>query len=536
MEETEEQAVAAPVEAVAEEAAPAVAEAPEPRVEPEPEPEPAAEAEAEPVAAEDSAGDSVATEDATETTTKAEAEAEPAAPAAAPVAEETAQQADAASEEDERRRRRMERKRRLREEQQRRAAAALAATAATAAAVPAEAPETEAEMVAETVAETGTAAEAEADAAALAAALATDATDAPESAAPEAEAEAEAVVETEGTETEAATETETETETETGEPEAAPPSRDPEIDRIVTGAGLSAEDEDELARELAALSAMDAPEAGEAEAADTEAADTPNAVAQAGAGEIDPDTLLAGELASADRIDRRRERAAAALEMPGTDPAIERLMMATRSRMDGPEGERRRNAISQLKAAVAATEAERRISGTDTRAPADLDAYREDFTRAHRRQPDLPAPRREEEAAAAPAPRPTGPAPLVLVSEQRIDREARPARATAQPGGGEGASSFADYVEQTGAHALPDLLEAAAAYTAYVEGRPRFSRAHVITKLVSGEGGTTVPREQGLRTFGQLLREGRILRVQDGQFAIAQGSRFAPEHRIAAAR
>lgn len=394
--------------------------------------------------------------------------------------------------------------------------------------------------------------------------------------------------------------------TEEDEAPAPAPAPEPEAP-AVAAASLSPEQEEDLARELAALTGDEdafrfpseavvedvAPEevAQDDAAQETVAQETvaQEAVAQETVAQADVTAAAAepSETRSADEsvadeaeepaqesglaamIQSRRERAAATLDAreiaPGSN-AVDRLMLTTRLKMDGPESERRRNAISQLKAAVAATEAERRLVGQDRRRePADLHAYREDFSRAQRRQVALSADDRRqnmreaqadqaaevsvsEASAAEPrtavAPRP---APLILVSEQRIDRSAMPAPA-ANAGGlaeragaetmeaaAETSASFDEYVGKLGANSLPDMLEAAAAYTSYVEGRPRFSRAQVLSKLTKGEGGTPISREVGLRTFGQLLREGRIVRVQDGQFTIAKSSRYAPEHRIASA-
>jgi len=89
---------------------------------------------------------------------------------------------------------------------------------------------------------------------------------------------------------------------------------------------------------------------------------------------------------------------------------------------------------------------------------------------------------------------------------------------------------FVELADKLGVRSLPDLMEAAAAYTASVEGRPHFSRPHLI-KHLSAARGVEIPREDSLRTFGRLLREGRIEKIKRGQFAVNEGSRFLTEAR-----
>jgi hypothetical protein len=190
-------------------------------------------------------------------------------------------------------------------------------------------------------------------------------------------------------------------------------------------------------------------------------------------------------------------------------------------------------------------------------APEDeTDAYRDDLSKAVR-------PRRPVGDASGTTRRPvieTRQPPLVLVSEQRVDRPEdtrtdasviRPRRITSgnlaltddddildpeadRPLTPEEARSFADFADRMGATSLPDLLEAAAAYTASVEGRPHFSRPQILKKVAYVADDGDYSREDGLRSFGMLLRQGKIQKVRRGQFALADSSRYIAEARRAA--
>lgn len=331
------------------------------------------------------------------------------------------------------------------------------------------------------------------------------------------------------------------------------PAADPVLSGIEAAlgeTGLSAEDEADLMAELAAV---------EREAVGTEAAPkspVQEPEAQPVAAPQEPEL---GTGADADRPVLGRG--------PADEAAVSRLIETANTRLEGSETRRRFSAIAHLKAAVAATVADRALrteaAGTALAQDSEeaIDRYREDLTKAVR-------PRRPgEEAASAQTPRPGNggqQAPLVLVSEQRVDRQAatqpqdlgaiRPRRVTAStlrlteridtdeaeaeedvpaptP---EEARSFADFAGRLGANGLADLLEAAAAYTAAVEGRPHFSRPQIIKKVAHLAEETDYSREASLRSFGMLLREGKIQKVKRGQFAISDNSRFMSEARRAA--
>jgi hypothetical protein len=206
--------------------------------------------------------------------------------------------------------------------------------------------------------------------------------------------------------------------------------------------------------------------------------------------------------------------------------------------MDEPEGNRRRSAIAHLRAAVAATKADR-LLGQKADAAEEQEPYREDLASVVR-------PRRPQ-SVSHPSPRPAAPddapTPLKLVAEQRVApapdaseagpvrprrvRRTVPAPETQAPSEAGMASGFAAYAQDVGAAELPELLEAAAAYMSYVEGRDQFSRPQLMTTLRQAEV-TDSSREDRLRSFGQLLREGKIRKTSGGRFTAAETISFKP--------
>ena len=229
--------------------------------------------------------------------------------------------------------------------------------------------------------------------------------------------------------------------------------------------------------------------------------------------------------------------------------SVERLFEVTNSEMAGRESSRRRSAIAHLKAAVAATRADREHSDEIAADPAqddvdfDISAYREDLARVVR--PKRPADTPNSGSRRMP--------PLMLVSEQRIDtiteeavrdvtgEAVRPRRVASSDEDdhdedddskdnifGE-AGSFAEFAADMGAHDLPDMLEAAAAYYSYVEGQPHFSRPQIMKAVAAIDEQGDFSREDGLRSFGQLLRHGKIHKIRRGQFEIDKSTRFRPQ-------
>ena len=78
---------------------------------------------------------------------------------------------------------------------------------------------------------------------------------------------------------------------------------------------------------------------------------------------------------------------------------------------------------------------------------------------------------------------------------------------------------------------LAEILEAAAAYSVCIEGRPYFSRPQLMSQIGALSADSEYTREDGLRTFGALLRDGRIQKIKRGQFALTESSRYLAEAR-----
>ncbi len=295
---------------------------------------------------------------------------------------------------------------------------------------------------------------------------------------------------------------------------------------------------------------------------------------------------------------------------------IARLMQQADEVMAEAENQRRQEALSRLKAAVAATEADRAdIDYEAPKADANLDPYRDDLAEAiqptaePQPQPDPEVkPTRRKSVVIRPAePRPgtirpgmISPPPLVLVSEQRIDRvapaaelapapAAAPAPSPASPPSNEGQpmvalrtgrlsgaigagaavaasgmparnlvlekpsygtaaeadedeelaedakdineAGLASFAEKVGARSMAEMLEAAAAYATCIENRSQFTRPQLMRRMMASAGGKPVSREDGLRSFGTLLRTGRIEKVTRGHYSLAENSPYLAEAR-----
>lgn len=297
-----------------------------------------------------------------------------------------------------------------------------------------------------------------------------------------------------------------------------------------TASSLSDDGEQELMAELAKLEReySDVPEQA-AQAETTSEVDSVHA--------DDTESKIAAVLSDDDTNDAQAiepdQPASKRAQLPDPDDAtMSHILNQTDEALQEPEGSRRRNAIAHLKAAVLATEAARSLGDKETSVEETEEPFREDLNEVVRpKRPTRPA---------RPAARTvrSRPAPLKLVASQRIDAEGetdvsakpvQPRRVTAAipTATQDEASGFAEFAERMGATGLPEMLEAAAAYTAFVEGNEDFSRPQIMEKVkltVAEE----FSREDGLRHFGTLLRNGRISKVRGGRFTVTEETRYRP--------
>ncbi len=235
-----------------------------------------------------------------------------------------------------------------------------------------------------------------------------------------------------------------------------------------------------------------------------------------------------------------------------TDRAIDRILEKTNTQLATGESTRRRSAIQHLKAAVQAKRAdsekvEDAFESMDAAALRSDEVYRDDLARVVR-------PRRPSAGADAPKRRL---APLVLVSEQRVDDEAEETVQPAQPkrpvqpvrprrvaksnlatreepqadeedqdeaANQDMTSGFRAFAADLGVEGIEDALEAATAFVTQEVGRPWATRPQIMSLALACT--PEVNRDDALRSFGQLLKAGQITKVQRGQFVLSEESLY----------
>lgn len=113
---------------------------------------------------------------------------------------------------------------------------------------------------------------------------------------------------------------------------------------------------------------------------------------------------------------------------------------------------------------------------------------------------------------------------LEAVAEPAVD-EIDTSAADAAQGSIDTSTGFGAYLAQKDHETMEDQMELAAAYAMHEEDRAVFSRPHILRHLEAANGGN-LDREDGLRAFGILLREGIIEKIARGEFKLTRRSRY----------
>ncbi len=303
---------------------------------------------------------------------------------------------------------------------------------------------------------------------------------------------------------------------------------------------LSKEDEADLQHELSTLMGIEAPKEEP----------TPEESTQA----KDDDAGSAGDIARNHLSEQKRSE--------GREASVSRLLEETNTQLDNPDSQNRRSAISHLRAAVAATVADRRIHRIRRYKKQDeyIEVYRADLASvvkpnqggARRVKPSDDNNRNE-----------LRPSPLVLVSEQRVEtptsneapaEDQQLAASQAQPVTPRRIQNssvaldmndqelpeeeetslvrpwenFRAFAQDKGAESYGDYLQAAAAWITWIDGEPQFTRPAVMQMVAECIGEGEFSRKDGLHAFGGLVQSQVIIKVSRGLFSISEETPFHP--------
>lgn len=223
------------------------------------------------------------------------------------------------------------------------------------------------------------------------------------------------------------------------------------------------------------------------------------------------------------------------------EETLDDLLQRTNANMADGGVQRRQAAMAHMKAAAAATEADRSLDSAHAKTSI-LNSYRNDLGSI--------APQPAQYAIKA---------PLVLVSEQRVAQhdvaqhdqapigaapagygapklvenifrgdedeiEAEDAASTSPSNIFTAVESFEDFADRLGVTEQNDVMEAAAIYVAHVEKQPLFRRRQLMRHMSSLPDALPITRESSLAVFNALLGSGRISEVEPGLFAVTDRS------------
>ncbi len=229
-----------------------------------------------------------------------------------------------------------------------------------------------------------------------------------------------------------------------------------------------------------------------------------------------------------------------------TEATLDKLIARANTDLADDDVRRRQAALAHMKAAAAATKADRDLAAVVGSEDAMRDTYRQTL----------------DQVAPDGGPRS---ATLVLVSEQRIDRS-EPKRSDAplklapailpaenifrasddeddaaglnstglnstgpQSNIFTGMETFEDFADRLGASEQIELMEASAIYVAHIEKQPLFRRRQLIRHMSSLPDALPMTREASVQIFNQLLGMGRFAEMEPGLFAVTDRSPLLAE-------
>ena len=229
-----------------------------------------------------------------------------------------------------------------------------------------------------------------------------------------------------------------------------------------------------------------------------------------------------------------------------TEATLDKLIARANTDLADDDVRRRHAALAHMKAAAAATKADRDLAAVVGSEDAMRDTYRQTL----------------DQVAPDGGPRS---ATLVLVSEQRIDRS-EPKRSDAplklapailpaenifrasddeddatglnstglnssgpQSNIFTGMETFEDFADRLGASEQIELMEASAIYVAHIEKQPLFRRRQLIRHMSSLPDALPMTREASVQIFNQLLGMGRFAEMEPGLFAVTDRSPLLAE-------
>lgn len=262
------------------------------------------------------------------------------------------------------------------------------------------------------------------------------------------------------------------------------------------------------------------------------------------------DTDIADELAPALEEEISSETVSAAVKALKSGEAIDRWLETTNEKMAMPEHVSKANALERLKAAVAATEAERagRVKNISADVVIETNEERRDNTISFRRELAKVRKAHEQDTSVFSRTKShnTGKSsPLVLDLGQRINRgtpdtapqqeikkksgltlvkeqpeKKRNPQVTVTRKPQKDLPSFNAFAKIMGASTLIELLEASAAYMTLVLGENSYSEAQISANLPEHIR-NIVKQEECAGTLQRLNKRGYVETTQDGDYAIS---------------